>query len=95
MSTNIGPDLQELCWQHVNGASWHAGYFAEQAALLARDASAWYLLSTPQPPTYEPKLMGMPLRFDRSLPPGRIELRDRDGRVLGRIDNIGSGHDNA
>ena len=80
-------DLYQLHAQH-NGSAWVVGFNAEREILLARDAGGFYLVAPPNP-REETKLLGLPVRLDRGLPTGRIELRDQAGRVLGAIEGVG------
>lgn len=82
-------DLYRLMAQHDDKGAWNVGLCAMKEILWARDSGGFYLVAPPHDPWEEPKLLGMPIRVDRSLPEGRIELHDRNDRVLGAIDNVG------
>lgn len=88
-----GTDLFRL-YQHSDNATdtWNVGREAWMEVLKARDYSGFYLVPAPQSPSYEPRLCGLPLRLDRSLPIDRIELRNKDGRILAAIDGVGDDH---
>lgn len=73
--------------------TWSAGLDARMEVLKARDYSGFYLVPVPHQPWEEPRLFGLPLRYDPSLPTSRIELRDRNGRILAAWD--GTDDDNA
>lgn len=90
---SIGLDLYRLYAERDDKSSWHANPIAFVETAMVRDAGDWrYLVSLPEPPNDIATLLGMPIIVDHSLPIGRLELRDRDGRVLGAIDNIGTLH---
>lgn len=66
--------------------TWGVGFFAEKELLLARDTSGAYLVN--HLASGGPKCLGLSVQVDDQLPPGRIELRDRDGRVLSAVEGI-------
>ncbi len=76
-------DLYRLCADH-RPVTWVVGFDALRETLQARDAVGFYFV-TPPGLREETRLLGLPLRFDPNLPVDRIELHDRDGRVLGVI----------
>lgn len=81
-------DLYRLRAEHNGAHTWNVGLAAELEVIKACDSGGFYLVAVPQLEEGL-KLLGLPLRFDRSLPKGRIELRDADGRVLGAIEDVG------
>lgn len=99
MNQEIQYHLRRMIFDCDRHSVWNVGYFAELEILKAQDYIGFYLVSVPKPEIVsgfyfeETELFGLPVRFDRSLPPDRIELRDRDGRLLGAIENVGTVHD--
>ena len=85
MSDRLLGNLYGLYAQQ-QGASWGVGIVAERELLKARDGFGLCLTG---PGYVPPTLFGMRVLIDPTLPEGRIELRDRSGRVLGAIENIG------
>jgi hypothetical protein len=65
---------------------WAADLGGFKSLLMLRETWGGYVISAPQ--AQHPTLFGMAVEVDKSLPPGTIELRDKDGSVQGKIVNV-------
>ena len=87
MSERLFLDLHRLYAEQQGAETWGVGLLAERELLLARDGYGLWLTG----PGYVPlTLFGMPVLLDRTLPEGRIELRNKAGRVVRVIGGVGS-----
>ena len=84
---NLLDTLHRLWYEGRMGKTWHVNYpvFYEIAKL--RTPMGEYITGVPS--QADQTVFGMKVIIDRDMPKDTIELRDKDGRIVGKIYNIG------